>query len=169
MLALGGAALVPACAPIDPRHGMEAYMPAQRIDAIQAAARSEDPRLISALVDRLDDEDVSVRMAAIQALMELTGKRLGYAGWASLEERRESVDAWRNYVAIRAAKASRETEGQPSLQSDVKGTMRERGLTGQRQFRQVSSVPATSGDFRMARSASERTNQRRASSRQPGE
>jgi len=62
-----------------------------------------DQQIVPALVDRLDDEDAAVRLAAIAALQQLTGRRYEYDPWADERSRRQSVNAWRDYVATRAA------------------------------------------------------------------
>ena len=97
VLTLAGATsvLMLSCTPQTQREAMEAYAPADRIRAVESAAKSGDMDLVPALVDRLDDEEVAVRMAAIEALERLTGKTLGYVPWAPFTERRTAVEAWR--------------------------------------------------------------------------
>jgi hypothetical protein len=84
------------------RQRLESYDPTDRVRAVTDAARSGDPDLASALVDRLDDEDSAVRFYAILALEKLTATRLGYSYGAPAAERRESVDAWRDFLRRRA-------------------------------------------------------------------
>lgn len=86
----------------DPRVALESYDPAQRARAVKGIAERGERVHIPALVDRLDDEDVAVRIAAIVALDALTGERLGYNAWAEPPERQAAITAWRAYVASNA-------------------------------------------------------------------
>jgi hypothetical protein len=81
-LCLGGAAL--GCLPRAQslRQRLEAYDPRGRIHAAGAIAEAGAVDEVPALIDRLDDEDVAVRLAAISALETLTATRLGYTAWA---------------------------------------------------------------------------------------
>lgn len=108
LLAIGAAAaacLCGACAGPngDLRVRLEAFDPATRVRAILTVAKRGDHSLIPALVDRLDDDDVAVRMYAILALEKLTRTRLGYAYAAPAPDRRQAVDRWRLYVRQSAA------------------------------------------------------------------
>jgi len=51
------------------------------------------------LVELLDDEEVSVREAAVQALRKITKQKFGFKSGASARERGRAVAKWRNYVA----------------------------------------------------------------------
>ncbi len=77
---------------------MESYDPAERIRALTAAARQDRVDLIPAMVDRLDDDDIAVRMFAILSLEKLTGTRRGYAYYDPAYKRRAAIEAWRRYV-----------------------------------------------------------------------
>jgi HEAT repeat protein len=107
---------VGACSPRgdDLRRALESYEPAQRVCAVKAVAGLGDAAYVPALVDRLDDEDVAVRLAAIVALEQLTGERFRYDAWSSVEQRRLAVNAWRAYVAFQAESAGRPQTSQPA-------------------------------------------------------
>jgi HEAT repeat protein len=112
-LCLGGAAL--GCLPRAQslRQRLEAYDPRGRIHAAGAIAEAGAVDEVPALIDRLDDEDVAVRLAAISALETLTATRLGYKAWAPLEERRSAVDVWRSWMVRRAVEQALGRAGQP--------------------------------------------------------
>jgi hypothetical protein len=81
------------------RAQLEDPRPLERVRAVAQAAESGRKDLIPALVDRLDDADVAVRMYAILALEKLTGTRLGYDYAADIGTRRQAVLRWREAVA----------------------------------------------------------------------
>lgn len=72
--------------------------PLRRIRAITEIARTEQKELVPNLVDRLSDDDAAVRFAAMFALQELTGTRLGYDYSSPLSERMKAVEAWRQHL-----------------------------------------------------------------------
>lgn len=88
----------------------------ERVAAIRRAAERGDVSSVPHLVDRLEDEDVVVRFAAIMALEELTGDRLGYAYGAAAEKRATAVSRWRRFVARQVA--DRASTGASSTTSD---------------------------------------------------
>lgn len=69
-----------------------------RIAGIRLATVRSDRSSIPHLVDRLDDEDVAVRWAAILALEELTDHRFGYRSAASVENRASATARWRQFL-----------------------------------------------------------------------
>jgi hypothetical protein len=54
--------------------------------------------VIPALVNRLDDRDPVVRLAAYEELRQRTGQEFGYVPWASPEERAGAVGRWRAWI-----------------------------------------------------------------------
>ncbi len=72
--------------------------PLRRIRAIAEIARAEQTELVPNLVDRLSDDDAAVRFAAMFALQELTGTRLGYDYSSPLSERMKAIEAWRQHL-----------------------------------------------------------------------
>ncbi len=89
-----------ACAPPagDLIQRLEDRDPLRRIRAIAEITRTEQKGLVPNLVDRLSDDDAAVRFAAMFALQELTGTRLGYSYSSPLSERMKAVEAWRRYL-----------------------------------------------------------------------
>lgn len=72
--------------------------PLRRIRAIAEISRTEQKELVPNLVDRLSDDDAAVRFAAMFALQELTGTRLGYDYSSPLSERMKAIEAWRRHL-----------------------------------------------------------------------
>jgi HEAT repeat protein len=75
--------------------------PSERTQAIYAAARRGDLAQVPILIERLDDDDPGVRLAAGQALTRLTGHDTGYLAFEERPERRRHVLAWRRWWAER--------------------------------------------------------------------
>ena len=69
-----------------------------RIAGIRLTVARNDHASIPHLVDRLDDEDVAVRLAAILALERLTDHRFGYRYGASVEDRAWATARWRRFL-----------------------------------------------------------------------
>jgi HEAT repeat protein len=72
-----------------------------RMRAVGEVRRTGDTEYVPALIERLDDDDPAVRLAAGEALVELTGHDTGYEPWAEPAERRRQVAAWRAWWANR--------------------------------------------------------------------
>lgn len=72
--------------------------PTKRIKAIIAIAKEKDIKAVPLLVNRLEDEDENVRIAAIETLKELTGKDLGYRALDPLYKRAEAVKRWQEFL-----------------------------------------------------------------------
>ncbi len=86
---------------------LESKDPAERIRAIHSIGEDRVDELLPVLVNRLDDEDVAVRLYAIVALEKLTGQRLDYEYAAESSRRRDAVVNWRRYIEKRAGKMDR--------------------------------------------------------------
>lgn len=71
-------------------------------EAAVIGARGQDAPL-DRLVELLDDEDLAVRYEAQRSLYRATGADLGYHYALTKEQRRESVDRWREFSAERNA------------------------------------------------------------------
>jgi hypothetical protein len=52
---------------------------------------------IPQLIERLEDDDVSVRMMADRSLRDMTGRDFGYVAHAPEPERRQTVRRWREW------------------------------------------------------------------------
>ena len=71
---------------------------AERVRAIVEALERDDRSALPLIVDRLDDEDAAVRLAAVSALREMTGQDFGYQPYGPLHERVEAVERWRTWL-----------------------------------------------------------------------
>ena len=92
------AALLAGCAPLTWRQQLQSEDPLGRIDGAVAAARAKDRSAVPLLVDRLQDDDVAVRMCAIMALEKIEGTSLGYKYWADDMDRARMAQHWRDYL-----------------------------------------------------------------------
>jgi hypothetical protein len=78
---------------------IDSQAPMVRARAVGLAARKPDAQVLPALVERLDDDDPVVRLAAHEELRKRTGQDFGYLPWASPEERAGAVAQWRAWLA----------------------------------------------------------------------
>jgi HEAT repeat protein len=106
LLLLAGCAAEPRPAPIRPEQDLHHPDPRRRTQAVQVVARERRPEHVPDLIELLDDEDPAVRMVAGATLSELTGRDTGYRAFASAEERRAQVRAWRAWHAGTAPRAA---------------------------------------------------------------
>lgn len=65
---------------------------------VRASSVGSDTQVVPALVNRLDDEDPVVRMAAGEELRRRTGKDFGFIAWASPEERAAAIARWKAWL-----------------------------------------------------------------------
>ncbi len=79
--------------------------PSVRIKAVIYAGNSGDKRAVPLLVDRLEDDDEVVRLAAIESLKQLTGRDFDYRNYDPPYKRLVAVERWRKWLK----------EGQPAL------------------------------------------------------
>ena len=93
---LCAAVLVGGCArPASLTQRIQDNDPKVRIAAIQEAVEDKDQQVVPLLVDRLLDQDRSVRFFASRALKEITGEDHGYDYRADQSSRRAAVARWR--------------------------------------------------------------------------
>jgi len=85
----------------EPSLSFQSSDPTERVAAVRRAAQTGDQASLPHLVERLEDEDPVVRFAAICALQELTGRRLGYPYSLDSAERDAAVTRWREYLQQR--------------------------------------------------------------------
>ena len=78
--------------------------PGDRIRAIIYAANAGDRRTVPLIVDRLEDEDETVRMSAVEALKQITGRDYGYRSFDPPYVRAQAVERWRNWIAAQNTK-----------------------------------------------------------------
>ncbi|MCP4710218.1 MAG: HEAT repeat domain-containing protein [Planctomycetes bacterium] len=80
---------------IDSLANLESIDPATRIRAIKWAGENKVHNAIPLLVDRLQEQDRTVRFYAIMALRRITGDDLGFDYKADPAQRAEAVKKWR--------------------------------------------------------------------------
>lgn len=56
-----------------------------------------EKKVVPALIDRLEDKDAVVRLAAYEELKQGTGKSFGFVPWAGDAERSTAVSRWRDW------------------------------------------------------------------------
>jgi HEAT repeat protein len=86
--------------------------PSVRISAVVRAGELKDPGAVGYLVDRLDDSEPDVRLAASIALEKITGQTLGYRVYDRPQERHEAVQRWRVWLRERASRPAATQPGQ---------------------------------------------------------
>ncbi len=78
----------------------------RRALAVRDAAERGDHSAVPLLVDRLEDEDETVRFYAILALERLTDKRFGYVYYKAPAAQSDAIALWRRFVRAQAVSAS---------------------------------------------------------------
>jgi hypothetical protein len=73
--------------------------PLVRARAMSLGYGQPDLVVLPALVARLDDPDVVVRLAAHEELKRRTGRDFGYVPWVSAQERAGPVNRWRSWMS----------------------------------------------------------------------
>jgi hypothetical protein len=109
------AALAPLCGCAHgPRsfNKVESPTPVVRARAVGLGRKKSDGKVIPALVNRLQDSDPVVRMAAHEELRRRTGQDFGYEPWASPQERAVAVSRWRAWMDGSAGVAQVSASGQ---------------------------------------------------------
>ncbi len=95
---IGVAALGCSLAPRDFR-GLNDPAPLVRARAVGLGEPGRDGEVIPALIDRLDDPDVVVRLSAGEELKRRTGRDFGFVAYADPGERAAAVGRWRAWQA----------------------------------------------------------------------
>ena len=79
------------------RQKMESSAGVERVQGVMAVGEQNRWRDIPRVIERLDDNDESVRLMAARTLQEMTGENFGYKTYAPEHERREAARRWRNW------------------------------------------------------------------------
>jgi len=66
-----------------------------RARSVSLGGRLPPQRVVPALIDRLEDRDPVVRLAAYEELHKETGRSFGFVPWAGDAERAGAVSRWR--------------------------------------------------------------------------
>lgn len=75
--------------------------PITRARSVSLGRSLPSGRVVPALLDRLDDRDPVVRLAAYEELHKGTGQTFGYVPWATEGERKSAVERWREWWRTR--------------------------------------------------------------------
>jgi HEAT repeat protein len=73
--------------------------PIVRARAVSLSNRARAEVAIPALIQKLDDPDPVVRMAAYNELKQKTGQDFGFVAWADAAERRPAIDQYKAWWA----------------------------------------------------------------------
>jgi hypothetical protein len=80
------------------RNDIQSPDPVLRVKSIVQAGRINDKQAIPLIVDRLDDEDEAVRLAAIETLQKMIGNDFGYKPYDTVDKRKEAVEKFRGWM-----------------------------------------------------------------------
>jgi hypothetical protein len=69
----------------------------ERMRGVLSVAERKDWSAIPLVIDRLSDDDPSVRLAASNVLRDMTGQQFGYEVYAPEEKRAEAVQRWKQW------------------------------------------------------------------------
>ncbi len=69
--------------------------PIVRARSVSLGQRLPQNRVLPVLIDRLEDRDPVVRLAAFEQLRKDTGQTFGYVPWAGEPDRAKAVARWR--------------------------------------------------------------------------
>ncbi len=86
--------LVGCSAPPAREGGFHSPNPASKLYAIIKAGQARDKSQIPDLIEQLNSDDIAVRMMAIIALREITGKDMGYRYYDSPFSRDTAIKKW---------------------------------------------------------------------------
>lgn len=82
------------CTPPTSSGGFDSDDPSSRLYAVIRAGEAGDYSAIPNLIDELGSADQAVRMYAIKALTQITGRRYDYVPYAPIEERHAAINRW---------------------------------------------------------------------------
>jgi hypothetical protein len=89
---------VSGCFTPDPK-SLNSENPSSAVPAIKQAADKNDRSAIPRLIADLDDNDSTIRFAAISALQQMTGQTYDYHYYADVSERKPAVAQWHKWLA----------------------------------------------------------------------
>lgn len=76
---------------------MDSSAGVERAQAVMTVDEQKNRAAIPLLIKRLEDDNVAVRLDAIDALGDMTGKDFGYVAWDAELRRREAVRRWQDW------------------------------------------------------------------------
>ncbi len=74
-----------------------------RARSVSLGSKLPQGRVVPALIDRLEDRDPVVRLAAFEELKKGTGRTFGFIPWSGDSDRARSVSRWREWWKARQA------------------------------------------------------------------
>lgn len=85
-----------------PKHfrGIDDPAPITRARSISLGSKLPQERVVPALIDKLEDRDPVVRMAAHEELKKGTGRTFGFIPWGGETERASAVARWRSWWRV---------------------------------------------------------------------
>jgi HEAT repeat protein len=88
-----------------PKHfgGIDDPAPITRARSVSLGSKLPQQQVVPALIDRLEDKDPVVRIAAHEELKKGTGRTFGFIPWAGETERASAVSRWRSWWKERQA------------------------------------------------------------------
>jgi len=69
----------------------------ERMQGVMTVGEERNWRALPQVIERLEDDDESVRLMSARVLQEMTGEDFGYKAYAPEHERREAANRWRNW------------------------------------------------------------------------
>jgi hypothetical protein len=81
--------------------------PIVRARSIGLSGRLPEHKAVPALIDRLEDHDPVVRLAAYEELKKGTGRSFGFIPWSSEADRAQAVARWRSWWKARQEDVAR--------------------------------------------------------------
>ncbi len=83
--------------------GIDDPAPINRARSVSLGSKLPQQQVVPALIDRLEDKDPVVRMAAHEELKKGTGHTFGFIPWGGESERTSAVSRWRSWWKQRQA------------------------------------------------------------------
>jgi hypothetical protein len=133
----------PGCS-LAPKSFRDMIHPAPVVRARAVGLDDKQPEWVAvpALIERLNDPDKVVRMAANDGLKERTRRDFGFVAWAPAEERAKSVALWKGWWESRRAQAAYPKDESLLKVSNRPARRRRNGTSGD-QSGTTPSWPAT--------------------------
>lgn len=78
-------------------HAIRDAAPFTRARAVDLAGQAPPEQAIPALIQKLEDPDSVVRLAAHEKLKQISGKDFGYEPWADDASRQAAISRWKSW------------------------------------------------------------------------
>lgn len=100
--------------PLTEEQKMNSSAGVERTQAVLSVGERQDRSKIPTLINRLEDDDVAVRIAAINSLRSMTGQDFGYVAYDSEVKHRAAVVKWRAWWRTQGSNAPTQKQGEPA-------------------------------------------------------